>query len=469
MAESFFFVMMFALGGGNGGDLLDFAQSASYWHAQDQRVIDVETMSAVLASEDAAAADKLMAIRTLGEIGKAEDADAEKKAAILKLLMPLVKSKEPFVAQYASRSIAWVKGEDPAPRPRPASKDIAKDLALLPHTSQIVGQMRMDNGVGPVDWDALLPGFDKGEMLEQKHQMLGQINQGIGEVAKLIGNARVDALTVGATFTGQGDDGYALIIARGQYDRVAVQIALQDIAEEEDDDDWSFFSIGETEVITKGGRWDALAILMPSDEQFIFMMGESDLGLKQYPIDETADLLNKGDAQLALKKKVMEQIEQIDRDKALAWVALEVPAFLKNEGDISQVVGPFDAGHAVATPGEKGMINVSWKAQGQDPAAIAETVAFLNEQIKEGQAEVRAEMARAASREPAMKALFEPIVTMMDSLHVESSGKTMTGGVQMPGNFGTVMPMMMYGMQAAPRGADFEADIAVEEVEDVAE
>lgn len=467
MAESFIFVMMFALGGGNGGDLLDFANTMAYWH--ERRAFDVESMSAVLAEDETTAADNLMAIRALGEIGMAEDADPAEKAAILKVLTPLVQSKEPFVGQYAKRSIAWVKGEDPAPRPRPASKDIAKDLAILPHTSQIVGQIRMDNGVGPVDWDALLPGFDKGELLQQKHQMLGEINQGIGEVAKLIGNARVDAVTVGATFTGNGDDGYAVVVARGQYDRVAVQIALQDMAEQEGDDEWSFFSIGETEVITKGGRWNSFAILMPSNEQFIFMMGESDLGLKQYPIDETADLVNKGDAQLALKKKLMEQLEQIDREKAVAWVAMEVPAFFKNQGDISEVFGPFDVGHAFATLGEKGTIDVAWKAQGQDPAAIAETVTYLNKEINEGRAEMRRDMERMAQREPAMKALAEPIVKMIDSLHVESSGKTMTGGVQLPGNFGTIMPMMMFGMQAAPRGADFEADIAVEEVEDVAE
>ncbi len=438
MGESLIFMLMFALGSGGGGDLLDFTDVQSYWQMQEQRVVDVETMSAVLADEDATPTDKLMAVRALGELSKAADAD---KQAVLKVLTPLVDSKEPFVGQYAKRSIAWVKGEDPEPRPKPSAKDLEADLALLPHTSQIVGQVRVDNGVGPVDWDVLFPRMDRGEMAEMKQEMLREMNGMVGRLLGMIGNARLDAVSVGATFTGNGDDGYAMIVARGEYDRIAVQVVFEDIAEQEGDgDQFNFYSIGDIEVITIEDDWSAFAILMPSDNQFIFMVGDSDLGLKQYPIDETADLIQKGDAQLAFNETVTKHLKQIDRDKAEAWVAMQVPVVLRDEA--AEFFGPIESGRATAIRNTEGNYDVSWTGEGNDADALAAAVARMNAELAEGRAEIREEMARNAE----MRALFEPFVEMMDSIKVESEGKTMNGGMKLPGNAGSMMPMMMFGM-----------------------
>jgi len=460
-AEGVVFMFMFAISGGHGGDLLDFMDTGFYWHTQDQRLVDVESMSEMLADPGTTSTDKLMAIRTLGEIGMTPAADADLKAAILKVLTPLATSNDPFVGQYARRSISWVKGADPGPRKRLTAQAIEQDLAILPHTSQIVAQLRVSNGIGPVDFSTLLPGLDRGEMLEMKQDIVKEVNRDAGQVVQMIGNARLDAITVGMTFFEDDDDnGYAVIVARGQYDRTAVQIAFQNIAKEEDEGEgWSFYSIGDIEVITKDGRWNAFAILMPSDQQFIFMAGEHNQGIKLYPIDVTADLIRRGDAQPTFNKQVTAQMAQIDRDKADAWVAMQVPPFMKNEGDISQVVGPFDTAHAYAVTDAEGVIDVSWKAEGQDPAAIAEAVKVMNKGIAEGRAEVREEMVRNQE----MKPLFETLVAMMDSLHVESDGKTMTGGVKLPGGLGAMMPMMFMQNRAREIEAE-EAQLAEPEI-----
>ena len=50
------------------------------------------------------------------------------------------------------------------------------------------------------------------------------------------------------------------------------------------------------------------------------------------------------------------------------------------------------------------------------------------------------------ARNAEMKAVFEPFVEMMDSIEIESEGKTMKGGMKLPGNAGSIMPMMMFGM-----------------------
>ncbi|MFN3167938.1 MAG: hypothetical protein ACE37H_12840 [Phycisphaeraceae bacterium] len=457
MSESLIFMLMFALGGGNGGDLLDFGSTDIYWQMREQRVIDVATMSEVLDDDDAISADTLMAIRALGELGMVPDADPATKAQIVEKLTPLVDSKEPFVGQYAKRSIAWVKGEDPPARPKATQAQLDADLAILPHTSQVVGQMRIGNGVGPIDWNKLLP--DMGENGPDRGEMIGEISGMVAQAAAMIGNARLDAVTVGAQFFGNGDDGYAVILGRGQYDRIGLQIALQDMAEEQgEDSELSFYSIGDIEVIVSKSRWEQFAILMPSDEVFVFMVGESDQGSKMFPIDETADRLAKGDAQLAFSDIVTKQMKQVDRDKAIAWVAMQVPPPLRQE--VEEVFGPFEAAHASAVRNDEGDIDVAWKAEGSDAQAIDLAVAKMNEELAEGRVEIREEMAR----NPELKPMFEPLIKMMDSLHVEAEGKTMTGGIQVPGNIGAVMQMMFMGFARADHvEKDFAAEAVAEE------
>ncbi len=84
------------------------------------------------AAGQASAAQRLMAIRTLGEM-KAKEA--------LDVLRPLIDSKEPFVADYARRAIARIEGKEFA-SPGPAGKEMASDLALLPAGCGVVAQMR---------------------------------------------------------------------------------------------------------------------------------------------------------------------------------------------------------------------------------------------------------------------------------------------------------------------------------------
>ena len=458
MSESFIFLMIFALGGGSGGDLLDFAQTESYWQAREQRIVDVETMTTLLADDQTTQGDRLMAIRTLGELGKADGADPATKAKALEALKPLVDSKEPFVGQYAKRSIAWVKGEDPAAPAPVTAEQLNADLALLPHTSQIVGQMRVSNAVGPIDLTKFLP--DLGERGPKPAEMIAQLTGGIAEVSGMIGNARLDSITVGGQFLGQGDDGYAVVIARGQYDRISVQIAFQDMAEKQGQDSLSFYSIGDIEVIANKGDWDNFVILMPSDQQFILMVGESDQGFKMFPVDETADLIQKGDAQLAFNEVVTKQLNQVDREKALAWVAMQVPGVMRQEA--AEYFGPFEAGHASAIRTEDGNIDITWQADGNDAQKVADAVKQMNTDLEEGRADLR----RNIDRDPQFKPMFEPMLKMMDSLHLESEGKTMTGGIQVPGNIGSVMQMMFMGFAVAVPAQEIEVagDVAVEAV-----
>ncbi|CAN0378220.1 unnamed protein product, partial [Ectocarpus sp. 4 AP-2014] len=139
-----------------------------------------------------------------------------KDEAHLAVLEPLIDSDAPFVATYARRSIAWIKGEDPAPPASIAPALLAKDVALLPPDATMAGQLKLLPGNTPVDWAQVLPNFPPNMGMDQK-QMIDEINQGVYEVVQMIGNARLDAITFSVPFEND-DDGAVIVIVRGEYD-----------------------------------------------------------------------------------------------------------------------------------------------------------------------------------------------------------------------------------------------------------
>ena len=421
--EAVFFVMMGILGG-NAGDLADYAATDVYWQAREQRIVDVTTMSAVLAGEDATPTDQLMAIRALGELGKAKDAD---KQAILKVLTPLVDSKEPFVGIYAKRSIAWVNGKEPAAIPKPTAAELEKDLALLPANAQIVGQFKVNPTNQPVDVATLLPDMSAfGGGPGQQEEMVAQASKGIVEFLMKTGNLRIDAISLGLHFTGKGDNGFAVLVGRGQYDPISVQIAMEELAKAEGQD-FKSYSIGDVEVIANNTRRDPFALLMPSDKEIILMFGEpGEQGAALFPVAETAKLYANADRKPVFSDRIAEQAKLVDRAKSDVWVAFE-PAgpFLSTE--LVAVFGAFDAGHISAIGDGKGRMDVSWRAQGSDGAKVTEVVKYIQSGVTEGVTQMKQMMNQA----PQMKAMFEPTMKMMESIKVEQDGKTMTGGMKM--------------------------------------
>lgn len=437
MGVSSLVFVLSSLMGGQGTELLNYVQTQAYWQAQDERIVDVATMSAVLAdNEERPASDKLMAIRALGELGMAEGAD---KQAVLKVLQPLVDSNEPFVGQYARRSIAWVKGEAPPAPVKPTAAQLEADLALLPQASQIVGQMKMAGDGGTVDIADLIPDMAALGMpggAEMKKEMLAEANKGLVEVATMFGNARIDAVTLGVYFSGNGDNGYAAIVVRGQYDRIGTQIAIEQLAERENEE-VKMYSIGEVEVVAPANE-DEFALLMPSDEVAVLVFGEPDDGV--LPIESIAKAFGDNDRKPAFAGVVAEQIKQIDRAGVDLWLAMESTGPIAEE--MSEVFGAYKGGHATATRDEEGSMAVRWQAEGRDEASVAESVQFMTEGIAEGIDGMKEMMGHA----PQMKPMFEPMLKVMESINVKQDGKTMTGEMQVDTQL-MMSPFMMFSAE----------------------
>lgn len=444
-------VMLLVGGGENTGDLLDFTPTQTYWEMRDQRIVDAETMSAVLSDDDATATDILMAIRALGEVTRADNVKPNIKADALKLLTPLAQSKEPFVGQYAKRSIAWIKGEDPEPRKALAAQAHDLDLALMPSDAAFVGQLKMNNGVGPIDLASLIPDI-KIEGQSMRDQMMQHMLPGLMQGVEKIGNARADLVTAGFILNSDKDMSFVLAV-RGQYDRVGIQMLLEDELGEEEG--WSFYSVGEVEVVANPNNYDPVAMLMPSDELFIMMFSES-RGAK-LPIDDIAKKLGQPDRKPSFDALLAKQVDAVDRDKADVWAAMRVTQFMKNEREVQEVFGAFDAGRAFATRGKEGVLDIQWAAEGSDEAAVGKTVKFFTDSIQEGITEISEQKQHMPAE---MKVMMDPMLEMLKSMKFNADGKTMTGGMKVDPGIGMTMPMMMFGMNV--RHHD-HAEFAVEE------
>lgn len=157
---------------------------------------------------------RLMAIRTLGELGQ---------PGARQTLAPLVEASEPFEAEYAAAALAALDGK-PRARPRPIAA-IAQDVWSLPASSRAVLQLAPRGG-GPVGYADLLAAM-KMPPDADRHERLAEVIGPVLEVAELLGNVRIDAITVGIDQRLSNDAGFVVALGRGLYNSDRLRAALR--------------------------------------------------------------------------------------------------------------------------------------------------------------------------------------------------------------------------------------------------
>ncbi|MFI4859686.1 MAG: hypothetical protein ACIAXF_03275 [Phycisphaerales bacterium JB063] len=423
-------LILIMMNGGGGSDLLDYVPADFYWEQHSVLAVTPEAMMNVLADDDADDIDRLMAIRTLGELGD---------ESALAVLGPLVDSNAPFVGNYARRSIAWLSGVDPEPASAVTLDQLDADLALLPAEMMIVAQSRGITTVsGPMDLSTLVPDMEAmgGPSPEEYTQ---EIAAGLLEVIGQIGNVRLDALTFAMAFEEDDDEPtMIMVVARGLYDRERVA----DMVADEGGAEWDQFTIGEIEVLQNATDWgEKSVVLMPSDEQVVFMFAMGDE--RQPPLDEVAMLLEEGETEPALGGMLLDQLDAIDRDAASIWMVMEVPAMLK-VNEPAEVFGAFDAMRFVGGPTDAGGFYISGVAQGTDADAVATTHGVIQGYIVEGITELEEEL----QFDPGMRPMFEPMIEMLRSIELHAQGDTLTCELELESGPGQLL-QMFFGVSVA--------------------
>jgi HEAT repeat protein len=156
---------------------------------------------------------RLMAIRTLGEVGKPEG---------LAALKPLLESKELFEAEYARAAIDSIEGRGAGEAVvRGAAAAIADDVWLLPKGCSTVGQL-VPAGGAPLGYAEFIAAV-KADDEDRRNADAETVTKWVLSLAEQIGNVRVDAVTFGMAGNPLDFDAatsqppYVAVIIRGRY------------------------------------------------------------------------------------------------------------------------------------------------------------------------------------------------------------------------------------------------------------
>ncbi|XAL98422.1 hypothetical protein OT109_12635 [Phycisphaeraceae bacterium D3-23] len=421
-------LILIMMNGGGGSDLLDYVPTDLYWEQNSVRAVSAEAMQNVLEDDSADDLDRLMAIRTLGELG-------EDRA--LAILGPLVDSNEPFVGSYARRSIAWIAGEDPEPPATVTREQLDADLALLPAEMMIVAQ---SSGIapvtGPIDMGAMMPDMAAAGG-PSPAEMSREIGMAVLDLIEQVGNARLDALTFAMAFEEDDDDPtMVMLVARGQFNRGHAIEMITGL----DDTPWDPFTIDDIEVLRSANDWgEEIAVMMPGDDRLVFMLTWSDD--RQPPIDDVAMLIGEGETEPSLGGMLLDQLDAIDLDATPIWMVMEVPAMMK-VNEPGEVFGAFDAMRIVGEMDDQGVFHLSATAQGTDADAVAQTANVIQGYIDEGIMELTESM----QFEPEMKSLYEPMLGVLRSIELTPEGETLNAEAQLPYGPGGFFSLFFMGM-----------------------
>ncbi len=375
-------------------------------------------------SSSEGAIQRLMAIRTLGELKSKEALDD---------LAKFKDSKEPFVALYAQTAIDRINGKEPA-HARIDPKLMQQDLYLLPANCGLVAQATI--GIGQFETPA--KALEAIQMPEgvNKEETVTHVTAEIMKLGDTIGNFRLDGVTVGVADNVGDENGFVVLIARGQYDRQHVRQAVLDLRTRMEAHSSEGVTASEKEIL-EAKNVDGIELLtmgnvvliLPSDDRVVFMVGPTQ---DKLPIKEMAAAVKAGKGKLADNADMAKLIKSIDTTQGI-WAAAKITDAYKK----ADLLAPFTTMTLVADSKDN-CLKATLVAQGDD----AEKAKAAKEQVEALLKTARAEMAQA----PAFIDT-KPIVDAIDSVKIEFDAKgaktTATGEIKGLSIMRLFLPMIM--------------------------
>ena len=281
---------------------------------------------------------RLMAIRTLGEMKE------KQAAAPLKVLLD---SGEPFVAEYAQRSLASINGKTfDHQRPTELIRD---DLWLLPEQCAVVGQLVPTGNLAiPIDqavagWK--LPG-------DETHQeRTREITEMLLATLEASGNIRVDSVTFGVSGDISEDSGFAVALFRGEFDIDSLTAVMRD----------GRFSANNVDGVDVFYAGPELAMFLSSNDQIVVLASPTPESL---PLKQLIAATREKKGGLKDNADLVKLIGNVDRNQlmwAVAKITPELKALPMLGGLDTVIAGAKEQGHA---------LHINIKASGTDPAAV---------------------------------------------------------------------------------------------------
>jgi hypothetical protein len=413
MGMSFAAMLVLLLGGG-ATDLLDLVHTDSYWKSK-QVIVSVEQLITDATSANAdqpTAIRRLMAIRTLGEM---KQADAVEK------LKPLLDSKDPFIADYTQTALAKIAGK-PTLRPALSPENRMADVWLLPTHSDLVAQAA--GLAAPVHSDDLFanmplpPGANKAEMFDQ-------ITNQLLPILEMIGNVRLQALTVGVCANAPNQPGYVVLIARGQFNAKAIAAAMTQHNLQPN-------LVDGTEVFQPE---PSTSLIFPSDTRAVIVITPND---GPPPLEAIVVSLKKNAGGLHDNPDMLQLLTKIDTTHPI-WAVAKMTDSMRQS---LPPLAPFDTG-SLAVSQKDDVMTFALKAEGSDPEKVKTATDNFDTQLQTAITQLR----NTTQTLPGTK----PVLDALETIQIKTDNTKATATGSMKGSMS--LSMMLFGIRSAPHAA----------------
>lgn len=363
---------------------------------------------------------RLMAIRTLGELGTVD---------ALPTLREQTSSKEHFVADYAKAAISDIE-KGTYQRPPPDRKLLDRDLAALPATCSLVAQSVIGNtrpetaGMWLSETERTMMNFGAqmgGAMPEFRNQML----KGFLGVLEQVGNVRLQSITFGLDGTIGDQQGFMLLILRGEYDADAVKKWMLQ----------SGMSITTSDGVDFYSPEEEVQFALVSNNTLVFAAGANPAEL---PGRQAVSALKAEKTELQLGKAMVDLVKGVNNEASTWAVAKITDSYRK-----MPFSEPFDSATMTLKHQEKGM-EILLSAVGKDAELVKKSVDAMRMKQQESLAELKKQMAMAGP----MVEMMKPAQQLLEGIKMDSDGKTANVKVSIPDDVQGIMsmPMMWMGM-----------------------
>jgi hypothetical protein len=326
---------------------------------------------------------RLMAIRALGEMERPQEAA---------LLNALLNSPRQFEADYAAEGLARLAHHHT--RPGAANADCAADVMTLPDESAVVLQIRARSGHAlPIDPLAnLLTTNPPG----RQQQVVADVYQQLIDLVEVVGNLRLQAVTVALPgLTGQARP-YMAISFRGQFDQKAVADALRARFH-------TYFVGG---VPMYEGNY--ATYFLPSSGTFVAVMGP------HVPLMYIVGAMAGGHNTLSDSPVMSAALKQADMTQPVWGVAKITPPYRK----LAPMLEPFDT-LTLGSRDDGQRLHLTLAAAGRDLNDVATSVNGFNTFLKTVQGQ-------------GAPPIFLPLAKAADSIHCQSDGLSVSVTADMP-------------------------------------
>jgi hypothetical protein len=348
---------------------------------------------------NALAVRRLMAIRTLGEL---RNRDA------LPVLSPLTHSPTPLVAAYAQAAVAGIEGTSFA-APAVSVEQRLADVNLLPAKIDLIGQLAPPAGAPPMPFDRFVEQLPLTFTDARKQAIIDRAYQRIIGIADVLGDVRVDCVTIG-WFTGPvNQPGYAVMVGRGQYDARSAADALRKA-------EVPHKVVAGMDVFMLD---EDTALLLPSDTMAVLIPAESN---GELPVEQTIAAIRSNAGDFQKNGDLAAIVKSVDIARPI-WIATKINDGLRQ---VIESLAPCDAATLVAGPSgpaEHPAVELRLEATGKDPAAVKAAADGAS-------ANIRLMLEQSRQMEKDMP-LMKPATRFFDSLKITAGGPkgTITGQI----------------------------------------